>query len=261
MGAFFLFENLQEVTIYCNIRANRGVDMRYIFKCDEKDTKKKSVLYYKWADNLYEQGYTYRMDQLMTDLGVSHNWVMLQIYPELNSVRYTKKYIRLKEQELPDKYSTICFKKSDVIRLFKAQATYTRQTKVVDLVEYLNADREEFEGYVKEFYKLHEEENTLITFNEFIASKYSVELPDIEPTQRNMYAHVPVEPINIFDEDYIKIIANHHGYSNQESLYREMIVCGAIKVSFGTKKTLFLQPKQNYKYAYTVPLKEIKKEE
>ena len=242
--------------------------MRFKFDVKEPNKKIRNKLYYKWADSLYENGFTYRLDELMTDLCVSINWVHSILYPEVDSVRYTQKYMFEKLQKnydeagepIPEGYSTICFNKDQIIDFIKSNSTYTRQTRLVELCDWLDISNDVLEKYMQEYQNIYKSLPKCFyynlpteTFNKWLKETYNVHIDMLQYKNRNIYAHEPVEPLNIFDPNYILIVANEHERNNQETLYREMICNGAIKVSLGTKKTFFMIEKNNYKHPYVVP--------
>lgn len=247
-------------------------NMRFKFVSNQSPNKDKQ--YYEWADKLYDNGFNYRLDQLMKDLNVSANWVNTVLYTEVDSVRYTSRYLFKKYEKtngaFSNHYSTICFNKQQIIDFIKANSTYTRQTKIVDAAKYLNVSDEKFEQYMQEYQEYINTNKEYINkkssecfyrnvptqkFNEWLSNTYDKSFYILNCRQRNQYVHEAVEPLNIFDSNYILIVANNHTKNNQEMLYRDMILKGAIKVMLGTKKTFFLvQKENNIKYPYVIPI-------
>ena len=230
--------------------------MRFEFTIDEEMYTKSEILekYDEWADALFNAGFSYSMSDLLKDLNVSRNWVNNELYPYVDTVKYTRRYIFEKffnPHNIPRIDSQIYFNKNQINDFIKNNSTYSVQTRLVNAADYLNISEKELNYYMEsfaiEYYSDPDDKDfcfkmniPIADFKDWLNENYKLDLLKLDYTHRTLYETKKIDPIDFYSHKYKRVIANKHHYYNQELLYRDMFGSGAIKVSLGTKKTFFL---------------------
>ncbi|MBR3722138.1 MAG: hypothetical protein IKN12_05160 [Selenomonadaceae bacterium] len=159
-------------------------------------------------------GYGVTYTDVMKRLKLSHSYVVHRI---TNNVKHL--------EGNSSKGKQVFFDPNDIRRFLLDEATFTRQTKLVNI-------KWEMDKYKKS----NPEKN--FTKTEFVG-----EIPEIKKQKREL-PEIPVEPFDfwdmtlVFPKEYNKN-PDSSKFVNMEYCYRDMFAIGAIKIKLGAQKTIF----------------------
>ena len=227
--------------------------MRFYFDYNDKslDGLKKKQKYEKyriWAEALWDAGMQYPLYKIKDDLNVSMNWINTILMPNINTVKYDTVFLIHKLGDDRESRSSIYCNKQDIVEWIKANATFERQTIVKDfLVEY-GITAKEYESLMQEIH----EKTKMITYHNHIKNGPTI-VKDAAlngNSKRSEHPWISISPVDIYDYDIVPANSYYSHFNSTEQLYRYAFYNGAIKVSIGDKKTLFLIEKNPPTYGW-----------
>lgn len=205
--------------------------------------------YGDWQEQMWLK-YNTPISEVAKKLNVSREWITHYLLKEINYVVYHNKFIYNKTLGRELTYVSL-----DELGEWIAQnATFERQTEIVDLYSYLSSNKKKrskiYKEYNEEMKRLKLNKGTIpeITFNTLRENYHLGFNPkNCTPTQRNKYPFVKVKGFNIFEKDYYFV----EGVA--ETIYRKTFLNGDIKVKI-KGKTLFIKSSYpEYKMPFVIP--------
>lgn len=158
---------------------------------------------------------------LMKRLKLSRNYITRHI---THAVKHVEVY--------RSRGSVVLFDKQDLCNWLQTHATFTRQTRRVNL---------------HRMFMIEREKNPDIKFDEFLALPPEIKrLGGLDPRKRSLVPAVPVPSFNFWDKPLIFPKEYRADLSDPESVllspeicYRDMFNLGATKIQLGRQKTIF----------------------
>ncbi len=199
--------------------------------------------YYRWADAMYNRGFSCSIQSVMEILSVSLSWVKHTLLKEIPYVTYSYKY--LYQKGLKSRVTTY-INMQDLIKWIMQVGRFQRQTELVDLYSYLSlANRKKADIALKMYRDIIRSSN--IGYNpgivpeavlQYINREYYTNFSprNLSCTRRTDTAWKDVESFNIFERNYYFPDAA----ATAELVYRDAFMNGDTKVSIGNKKTIFV---------------------
>ena len=213
------------------------------------ETSKKIVFhgeksnYYKWANAMWNRGYSLCITNVMKYLNVSLSWVKHTLLKEILYVNYSYKY--LFQKGIKTRVLTYV-NYEDLVQWIEQVADFKRQTELIDLYSYLYlANKKKAEEALKMYRKIIKESN--IGYNpgiipektlQYINKAYYInfEPKNLSCVKRSEVPWKDVEPFNIFETKYY-----FPEEYTAELIYRDAFMKGDTKVTIGNKKTIFVR--------------------